>query len=482
MEREQFTDISSIPRVQDVSQPTIHKFPEAGSFNLIPQTEIERITKYYVPKPLTSSATERPNGELEKLRQENKMLKKHIEEKDDLLKGYATKVENLESQVAITWDLTEKLKRVSQENEELTETLKDRLGAFKGTLKQLENLESKLKLANQDKLKFQNLLEEKLRELEESKLDRISLQKLFANKSKEVSDLSTQLTETEDKLVTSAQEHKRMCQSLVTSPVNKREGSIKSFVVASPKNSSQKSSSPSPKKSSSSKNISKTPKASLSPMKESKNTGNTKSSVKIQILRVEKPIPKSPSRDVSPIGGKHKKARGSKTPGSGSVYLKKDFLNITCKTTASSRAASPKSASFVMSTSKGFVFRDESPKNSSMLRSTSLQTNSFLCASPDSSTRSPTHTPIRISLNDEKKFSQQIAMLAELEEEEKQKQQEVEKPIAALSRNMSRRGTVPVFNHPINLFRTKIIPEYGVKILFCLEFLDYASGFSRIRN
>ena len=441
VEREHFTDISSIPRVQDVSQPTIHKYTETGSLNLINQTEIERITRYYVPKPLTSSATERPS-ELEKLRQENKMLKKCIEEKDDLLKGYATKVENLESQVAITWDLTEKLKRVSQENEELTETLKDRLGAFKGTLKQLENLELKLKTANQEKLKFQNLLEEKLRELEESKLDRISLQKLFASKSKEVADLSTQLTETEDKLVISAQENKRMCQSLVTSPVNKREGSIKSFVVASPKNSSsgQKSFSPSPKKSS--KSISKTPKASLSPLKESKNSGNSRSSVKIQILRVEKPN----REEASPIGVKHKKAssRGSKTPSG--VYLKKDFLNISCKTTSSSRAASPKSASFVMSaSSKGFVFRDESPK-SSMLRSQT--TNSFLCASPDSSTRSPAHTPVRISLNEEKKFSQQIAMLAELEEDER-KQREAEKPFVPLSRNVSRRETVPVFNHPI---------------------------------
>jgi len=443
VEREQFTDISSIPRVQDLTQHTIQKYTDAGSWNHIHQSEIERITRYYVPKQLTSSATERPNNELEKLRLENKMLKKCIEEKDDLLKGYGTKVANLESQVAITWDLTEKLKRVSQENEELTETLQDRLGAFKGTLKQLENLEAKLKVSNQDKVKFQTLLEEALKELEESKLDKIQLQKQFSNKTKEIEDLSIQLTETEDKLVSTAQEHKRMTQSLVSSPQNRTSvGSITSFIVTSPKNNAQKSTSP--------KKVSaKTPKGSQSPSKNKSKEPKRKGVQILQVLKVHKPTVRtetSPSHSPSPKKKSHQHQKSlsglSKiVKNQSSPFLKREFanLNISCKTTSSTRANSPKSMSFMCPSPQGFFSRDDSPRSSNLRSSASFTGGA---SSPDASGNS---SPAKLSLGEDKKFSQRLTMLAELEEQESE-QNVVATP---LTRTKSRRETVPVFNHPI---------------------------------
>jgi len=441
VEREQFTDISSIPRVQDLTQHTIQKYTDAGSWNHIHQSEIEKITRYYVPKQLTSSATERPNSELEKLRLENKMLKKCIEEKDDLLKGYGTKVANLESQVAITWDLTEKLKRVSKENEELTETLQDRLGAFKGTLKQLENLEAKLKVSNQEKMKFQNLLEEALKELEESKLEKIQLQKQFTTKTQEVEDLNIQLTETEDRLVSTTQEHKRMTQSLVSSPLNRNSvGSITSFVVTSPKNNAQKSSSPK-------KVASKTPKASQSPSKNKSKEPRRKGVQILQVLKVHQPTVRaetspSPSHSPKKKSHQHQKslsglAKVVKTQSS--PYLKKEFLNISCKTTSSTRANSPKSISFVCPSPQGFFSRDDSP------RSSNLRSSASFIGSASSPDLSESPSPTKLNLSEDKKFSQRLSMLAELEEQDS----EQNAVTAALTRKKSRKETVAVFNHPI---------------------------------
>jgi len=441
VEREQFTDISSIPRVQDLTQHTIQKYTDTGSWNHIHQSEIEKITRYYVPKQLTSSATERPNSELEKLRLENKMLKKCIEEKDDLLKGYGTKVGNLESQVAITWDLTEKLKRVSKENEELTETLQDRLGAFKGTLKQLENLEAKLKVSNQEKMKFQNLLEEALKELEESKLEKIQLQKQFTTKTQEVEDLNIQLTETEDRLVSTTQEHKRMTQSLVSSPLNRNSvGSITSFIVTSPKHNSQKSSSPK-------KVASKTPKASQSPSKNKSKEPRRKGVQILQVLKVHQPTVRaetspSPSHSPKKKSHQHQKslsglAKVVKTQSS--PYLKKEFLNISCKTTSSTRANSPKSISFVCPSPQGFFSRDDSP------RSSNLRSSASFIGSASSPDLSESPSPTKINLSEDKKFSQRLSMLAELEEQDS----EQNAVTAALTRKKSRKETVAVFNHPI---------------------------------
>jgi len=369
------------------------------------------------------------------------MLKKCIEEKDDLLKGYGTKVGNLESQVAITWDLTEKLKRVSKENEELTETLQDRLGAFKGTLKQLENLEAKLKVSNQEKMKFQNLLEEALKELEESKLEKIQLQKQFTNKTQEVEDLNIQLTETEDRLVSTTQEHKRMTQSLVSSPLNRNSvGSITSFVVTSPKNNAQKSSSPK-------KIVSKTPKASQSPSKNKSKEPRRKGVQILQVLKVHQPTVRaetspSPSHSPKKKSHQHQKslsglAKVVKTQSS--PYLKKEFLNISCKTTSSTRANSPKSISFVCPSPQGFFSRDDSP------RSSNLRSSASFIGSASSPDLSESPSPTKINLSEDKKFSQRLSMLAELEEQDS----EQNAVTVALTRKKSRKETVAVFNHPI---------------------------------